>query len=72
MQWKRPGARVAISNIGCSKSRVLHPDMSQIHSPSGADTEGTAWEPDTDYEDYSWHLARTDGGEWKLLTWGYA
>lgn len=45
--------------------------MSDFHSPSGADAEGTAWEPDTDYNDYSWHLARTDGGEWHLLTWGY-
>ena len=45
---------------------------SDFHSPSGADAEGTAWKPDTDYEDWTWHLARTDGGAWKLLTWGYA
>ena len=45
---------------------------SDFHSPAGADVEGTAWEPDTDYEDWDWHLARTEGGEWKLLTWGYA
>ena len=35
---------------------------SDFHSPSGADAEGTAFEPDTDYEDWTWHLARTNGG----------
>ena len=45
--------------------------MTDLHSPSGEDAEGTAWEPDTDYKDWSWHLGRTgsDGG-WQLLTWG--
>ncbi len=45
---------------------------SDFHSPSAEKAEGTAWEPDTDYNDYTWTLARTDGGEWQLLTWGYA
>lgn len=31
---------------------------------------GGAWEPDTEYT-WSWWLARSDGGEWKLMTWGY-
>ncbi|MGI6221804.1 MAG: M15 family metallopeptidase [Coriobacteriales bacterium] len=45
---------------------------STFHSPSAEQAEGTAWEPDTDYVDWNWHLARTgDDGEWKLLTWGY-
>lgn len=45
---------------------------STFHSPSVEEAQGTAWEPDTDYEDYSWTLARTDGGAWQLLAWGYA
>ena len=45
--------------------------VSSFHSPSAEKAEGTAWEPDTDYNDYTWHLARTANGEWKLLTWGY-
>ena len=36
-----------------------------------ADLEGTAWEPDTDYKDYQWWLARADGGERELVSWGY-
>lgn len=28
-------------------------------------------EPDTDYSDYQFWLARTDGGEWELVTYGY-
>ena len=45
---------------------------SSFHSPGGEDAEGTAWEPDTDYDGWTWTLGRTNGGEWKLLTWGYA
>ncbi|MBE6128148.1 MAG: hypothetical protein E7185_02620 [Erysipelotrichaceae bacterium] len=34
------------------------------------DAEG-AWEADADYNDYQWWLARTENGEWQLMTWGY-
>lgn len=44
---------------------------SSFHSPSGEDAEGTSWEPDTDYTDWTWHLGRSDGGEWKLMSWGF-
>ena len=44
--------------------------VTDFHTP--ADAEG-AWEADTDYKDWTWHLGRTgaDGG-WQLMTWGYA
>ena len=44
---------------------------SVLHSPSAELCEGTAWQPDTDYNDYKWLLARrgTDDS-WQLLTWG--
>ena len=41
---------------------------SNFHSP--AEAEG-AWEPDEEYMNWEWWLARTDGGEWHLMTWGY-
>ena len=42
--------------------------LTDFHSP----TEGVgAWNPDTEYTDYQWWLARTEGGDWELLTWGY-
>ena len=44
--------------------------LSDFHSPVEQD-EPSAWEPDTDYTDWNWWLARTDGGEWQLLTSGY-
>lgn len=31
---------------------------------------GGAWEPNEEYT-WSWWLARSEGGEWKLMTWGY-
>ena len=47
--------------------------LTDFHSPKAEQAEGTAWEPDTDYKDYSWHLGRTDAdGAWQLMTWGYA
>lgn len=39
-----------------------------FHSPENGDG---ALNPDADYKDYQWWLARTDNGEWKLLSWGY-
>ena len=34
----------------------------------GADSE---WEPDTEYTDFEWWLARTADGGWQLVNWGY-
>ena len=46
--------------------------LTDFHSPTDeADLEGTAWEPDHEYTDYQWWLARADGGDWELVSWGY-
>ncbi|MBR6165734.1 MAG: M15 family metallopeptidase [Clostridia bacterium] len=44
--------------------------ISDFHSPVQPGEE-TAWEPDTEYTDWQWWLARTADGGWQLLTWGY-
>lgn len=45
--------------------------VTDFHSPSAELSKDTAWEADTDYKDWTWHLGRTGGdGAWKLLTWG--
>ena len=31
---------------------------------------GGAWEANEEYT-WSWWLARSEGGEWNLMTWGY-
>ena len=41
---------------------------SNFHSPKEG---GGAWNPDQEYTDWGWWLARADGGKWKLMTWGY-
>ena len=41
---------------------------SSFHSPVEG---GGAWEADEEYENWGWFLARSDGGDWHLLTWGY-
>ena len=34
-------------------------------------TEMPAMNPDTDYTDYQWWLARTADGDWEIVSWGY-
>ncbi|MCB6991552.1 hypothetical protein LI187_13810 [bacterium 210820-DFI.6.38] len=41
---------------------------SNFHSPM---MDSGAWNPDEEYTDWEWWLARSDGGEWKLMTYGY-
>lgn len=42
--------------------------LTSFHTPK----EGTeSLNPDTEYENYEWWLARSEGGDWQLLTWGY-
>ena len=46
--------------------------QTDFHSPvKDEDLEGKAWDPDTEYKDYTWSLAREDGGNWELINWGY-
>ena len=41
---------------------------SDFHSPV---RDAGAWEQDEEYTDWEWWLARSDDGEWELLSWGY-
>ena len=41
---------------------------SSFHSPK--EKAGT-FNPDKEYEDWQWWLARSEKGSWKLMTWGY-
>ena len=41
---------------------------SDFHSPKNG---GGAWEADAEYTDWQWWLARSENGQWKLVTWGY-
>ena len=42
--------------------------LSDFHSPKEG---GGAWNADSEYTNWQWWLARTEGGAWELLTWGY-
>ncbi len=41
---------------------------SSFHSPIEG---GNGWDADCEYTDWQWWLARSDGGKWKLMDWGY-
>ena len=46
--------------------------LSSFHTPAqAASQEQSAWEPDQEYEDYQWWLARTQDGGWEVVSWGY-
>ena len=45
--------------------------LMDFHSPTEENMGGTAWDPDSDYTDYQWWLARPEGGEWEVMSWGY-
>lgn len=43
--------------------------LMDLHSPV---EEGPyAWEPNTEYVDYQWWLARPEGGDWEIVSTGY-
>lgn len=42
--------------------------LTDFHSPAG---NPGSFDPDTEYTDYQWWLARTFGGAWELVCWGY-
>lgn len=42
--------------------------VSDFHS---ADSYDLGFNPDEEYTGWGWWLARTDGGKWELMTWGY-
>ena len=42
--------------------------LTDIHSPVQG---GGAWMPDREYTDWQWWLARTEGGDWQIVSWGY-
>ena len=44
--------------------------LSDFHSPVDPSV-ASAWEPNQEYTDYEWWLARAADGGWQLLTWGY-
>ena len=43
--------------------------LTDFHSP--VDPGLSAWGPDTEYTDWQWWLARTEGGDWTIVTSGY-
>ncbi|MDO4807711.1 MAG: M15 family metallopeptidase [Coriobacteriales bacterium] len=47
--------------------------VTDFRSPSAKKAQGSAWEPDTDYKDYTWHLGRKDDDDqWHIMSYGYA
>ncbi|MBE6465604.1 D-alanyl-D-alanine carboxypeptidase family protein [Denitrobacterium detoxificans] len=44
--------------------------VTDFHSPTTG-TEPTAWNPDTEYTDYQWWLARNNENGWQLVSYGY-
>ena len=42
--------------------------LSDFHTSSEANSD---LEADQEYQNWQWWLARSEGGDWQLMTWGY-
>lgn len=58
-----------INSLGNSYDQAIVFETN-FHSPVETE-ETTAWELDTEYENYKWYLGRNGNGEWTLVTQGY-
>ena len=61
-----------------AKSRGYKPNFTQcitffssFHSPTDPKDNKTSFNTNEEYSNWSWYLARTEGGDWKLITFGY-
>ena len=46
--------------------------LSDFHSPKDeAASSGMGFEADQEYQNWQWWLARSQNGDWQLITWGY-
>lgn len=45
--------------------------LSDFHSPRDKAASALGEETDQEYQDFQWWLARSGGGNWQLMTWGY-
>ena len=54
---------------GCTYTQCAE-FLTDFMSPTETE-EASAWEPDTQYKDYQWWLAREEGGDWDIVSFGY-
>ena len=65
--WEGCGRTITVTNESAEFTQCIE-FVSDFHSPKAG---GGAWEMDYEYTAWQWWLARTDNGEWNLITWGY-
>ena len=65
--WMNELAEAQGMDVVFTQCMILESDF---HSPKDPE-KAIALNVDQDYTGYGWCLARTDGGEWQLMTWGY-
>lgn len=67
MNSLREDGSITVTNESAEFTQCIE-FVSDFHSPKAG---GGAWEMDYEYTAWQWWLARTDNGEWNLITWGY-
>lgn len=67
MNSLREDGSITVTNESAEFTQCIE-FVSDFHSPKAG---GGAWEMDSEYTAWQWWLARTDNGEWNLITWGY-
>ena len=67
IRWMNDLAKARNADINYTQCMEF---VSDFHSPKSEKDQGV-WNLDEEYTDWQWWLARTDGGDWQLITWGY-
>ena len=57
-----------LSDVGRTKYAQVAEFLTDFHSPV---KDAGAWNADYEYTNFQWWLARTAGGGWEIVTWGY-
>lgn len=67
-----PEVEINYGNSSVYSKEEIDEAIEIIQEASTSENASAVWNPDTDYKDYQWWLARTsDNSEWQLVTWGY-
>ncbi len=70
------GDELSVDNLDyCNMLGDMHYTQCVVFESSfkSADSRHSGgFNPNSQYTDWQWYLAKTDDGEWVLLTWGYA
>ena len=72
IRWLNEIGNTGIVGGDCEKKYVeVMEFLSDFYASKDVKKYGLTFNPDFEYKDWQWWLARTEGGDWELVSWGY-